>query len=205
MIEAQYKLASPLIARAHPSARQVASDETLIGRIAAGDRHAMQTLFVRHNVRVFRFVMGKVKDQTVADDLVAEVFLEVWRSAHRFEARAAVATWLLSIARHKAISALRHNKAHEQLEEALAIEDSSENPEIAIEIEDRNQVLRDCLAKLSQSHRKILDLVYYHEEPIGSVAKIVGIPLNTVKTRMFYARKHLAALLLKAGVDGVSF
>jgi RNA polymerase sigma-70 factor, ECF subfamily len=206
MIEAQYDFAShdiapPLIARSSPEPRRVTSDEALIDRIAVGDRHAMRALFVRHNVRVFRFVLRKVKDRSLADDLVGEIFLEVWRNADRFGARASLSTWLLAIARYKAISAMKRRKFHEELDEALGIEDPSESPEISVQTKDRNEVLRTCLAQLSPPHREILDLVYYHEEPIEAVAKIVGIPLNTVKTRMHYARKHLAALLLKAGVD----
>jgi RNA polymerase sigma-70 factor, ECF subfamily len=182
-------------------ARQAASDEALIGRIAACDRQAMQALFVRHNVRVFRFVLGKVKDRTVAEDLVSDIFLEVWRTAHRFEARSSVATWLLAIARHKAMSAQRGRRVHEELDEALAIADPSDGPEAAAETNDRDAVLRDCLTRLSADHREILDLVYYQEQPIEAVARIVGVPLNTVKTRLFYARKHLAARLSEAGVD----
>jgi RNA polymerase sigma-70 factor, ECF subfamily len=201
MIEAHIHSPPAMAARSRPAIRQVASDEALIGRIAGRDTHAFQALFARYNVRVFRFVLGKVKDQTLADDLIGEVFFEVWRNAHRFEGRAAVSTWLLAIARHKALSALQSRRVHEELDEALAIEDPSDSPEAAAQRADRDEVLRSCLLKLSQSHREILDLVYYHEEPIESVAKIVGIPINTVKTRMFYARKHLAALALEAGID----
>jgi RNA polymerase sigma-70 factor, ECF subfamily len=152
-------------------------------------------------VRVFRFVLAKVKDNSVADDVVAETFLEVWRNAKRFEARASVSTWLLAIARHKAFSALRSYRAHDDIDEEVSLEDTADSPYITAETTDRNEVVRQCLAKLSASHREILNLVYYQEEPIESVAKIVGIPLNTVKTRMFYARKQLAGLLQKAGID----
>jgi RNA polymerase sigma-70 factor (ECF subfamily) len=184
-----------------PGSRQVTSDVALIGRIAAGDKVAMQALFVRHNVPVFRFVLGRLKDRSVAEDLVSEVFLEAWRQAHRFDARAAVSTWLLAIARHKAMSMQRRLKTHYELDAALAIEDPSASPQAAAEIKDRDAVLRDCLSKLSPNHREILELAYYHEEPVEAVAKIVGIPLNTAKTRMHYARKHLAGLLLQGGVD----
>jgi len=179
----------------------VASDAALIERIAAGDRVAMQVLFVRHNVRVFRFVLGRVKDRSVAEDLVSEIFLEAWRQAHRFEARATVSTWLLAIAHHKAVSSLRQRKVHLELDAAVAVEDPSASPQAAAEINSRNAVLRDCLSKLSPDHQAIIELAYYHEEPIEAVAKIVGIPLSTVKTRMHYARKHLAAMLAQAGVD----
>jgi DNA-directed RNA polymerase specialized sigma24 family protein len=76
---------------------QPASDEALIGRIAAGDRRAMQLLFARHHVRVYRFVLRLVRDEGLAEDLISEVFLDVWRQAGRFEGRSAVGTWLLAI------------------------------------------------------------------------------------------------------------
>jgi RNA polymerase sigma-70 factor (ECF subfamily) len=201
MTQAQVHSASVIAAELQPGSRQVTSDAALIGRIAAGDEVAMQVFFGRHNVRVFRFVLGKVKDRSAAEDLVSEIFLDAWRQAHRFEGRAAVSTWLLAIARHKAISVLRGRKVHVELDAACAIEDPSESPQLAAEIKNRNAVLRDCLSKLPPIHREILDLAYYHEETVEAVAKIIGIPLNTVKTRMHYARKHLAALLLQVGVD----
>ncbi len=117
------------------SANQATSDEVLIGRIAKGDRLAMQVLFARHHVRVYRFVLRLVGNPSVAEDLISEVFLDVWRQADRFEGRSAVSTWMLAIARFK------------------------------------------------------------------EVAEIVGIPENTVKTRMFYARKKLSELLQAAGIE----
>jgi len=184
------------------SANQATSDEVLIGRIAKGDRLAMQVLFARHHVRVYRFVLRLVGNATTAEDLISEVFLDVWRQADRFEGRSAVSTWLLAIARFKALSALR-KKPDEELDEetAEAIEDTSDDPEVALEKKDKSAVLRRCLEKLSPEHREIIDLVYYHEKSVEEVAEIVGIPENTVKTRMFYARKKLAELLQAAGVE----
>ena len=83
------------------------SDESLIKRIAGGDKLAMQVLYARHHVRVFRFVVRIVHDESMAEDLISEVFLDVWRQADRFEGRSAVSTWLMSIARFKALSARR--------------------------------------------------------------------------------------------------
>jgi RNA polymerase sigma-70 factor, ECF subfamily len=184
------------------SANQATSDEVLIGRIAKGDRLAMQVLFARHHVRVYRFVLRLVGNPSVAEDLISEVFLDVWRQADRFEGRSAVSTWMLAIARFKALSALR-KKPDEELDEetAEAIEDTSDNPEVALEKKDKSAVLRQCLEKLSPEHKEIIDLVYYHEKSVEEVAEIVKIPENTVKTRMFYARKKLAELLQAAGVE----
>ena len=162
----------------------------------------MQVLFARHHVRIYRFVLRLVRDQWKAEDLISEVFLDVWRQADRFEGRSTVSTWLLAIARFKALSALRR-KPEEGLDEdaALEIEDLADNPEVTVEKKDRSAVIRKCLMRLSAEHREIIDLVYYHEKSVEEVAKIVGIPENTVKTRMFYARKKLAEMLKAAGLE----
>jgi RNA polymerase sigma-70 factor, ECF subfamily len=181
---------------------QLTSDEVLIGRIANGDRLAMQVLYARYHVRVFRFVVRMVRDEAVAEDLISEVFLDVWRQAGRFEGRSTVSTWMLAIARFKALSALRRRLDGELDEEtASAIEDPTDDPEIALEKRDKSAMIRKCLVGLSAEHREIIDLVYYHEKSVGEVAEIVGIPENTVKTRMFYARKRLAELLKAAGIE----
>ena len=162
----------------------------------------MQVLFARHHVRIYRFVLRLVRDQSKAEDLISEVFLDVWRQADRFEGRSTVSTWLLAIARFKALSALRR-KPEEGLDEdaALEIEDLADNPEVTLEKKDRSAVIRKCLMGLSAEHREIIDLVYYHEKSVEEAAKIVGIPENTVKTRMFYARKKLAEMLKAAGLE----
>ena len=184
------------------SANQATSDEVLIGRIAKGDRLAMQVLFARHHVRVYRFVLRLVRNEASAEDLISEVFLDVWRQADRFEGRSAVSTWLLAIARFKALSSMRRKPDEELDEEAAgAIEDASDTPEVSLQKKDKSELLRNCLEQLSREHREVVDLVYYHEKSVEEVAEIVGIPEATVKTRMFYARKKLSELLKAAGLD----
>jgi RNA polymerase sigma-70 factor (ECF subfamily) len=179
-----------------------ATDEALIARIADGDRLAMQVLFARHHVRVYRFVLRLVRNESTAEDLISEVFLDVWKQAGKFEGRAAVSTWLLAIARFKALSALRRRPEQELDEEtAAAIEDTSDTPEVALQKKDKGALLRECLQSLSPEHREIVDLVYYHEKSVEEVAEIVGIPEATVKTRMFYARKKLGELLKAQGIE----
>jgi RNA polymerase sigma-70 factor (ECF subfamily) len=181
---------------------QTTSDEVLIARIAGGDRLAMQVLFARHQVRVYRFVLRLVRNEATAEDLISEVFLDVWRQAGKFEGRSAVSTWMLSIARFKALSALRRKPEQELDEETAAqIEDHADNPETALAKKDKAAVLRQALSKLSADHREIVDLVYYHEKSVEEVAEIVGIPEATVKTRMFYARKKLSEILKEQGID----
>jgi RNA polymerase sigma-70 factor (ECF subfamily) len=134
--------------------------------------------------------------------LISEVFLDVWRQAGKFEGRSAASTWMLSIARFKALSALRR-RPEEELDDETAeqIEDHADDPETALAKKDKSSALRECLARLSADHREIIDLVYYHEKSVEEVAEIVGIPEATVKTRMFYARKKLSELLKEQGID----
>jgi RNA polymerase sigma-70 factor (ECF subfamily) len=175
------------------------SDEALIKAISAGDQAAMRTLYARHNDRVFRFIARMVTDAGRAEDLVSEVFIDVWSQADRFEGRSQVSTWILSIARFKALSALlaqRRRRVAELDENAMEmIEDTADTPEQSVLNQDCSAQLRACLAQMSREHREIINLVYYHEKSVEEVAKIIQMPKNTVKTRMFYARKRLAQLL----------
>src|SRR5450830_1318321 len=125
---------------------QTTSDEVLIVRIAGGDRLAMQVLFARHHVRVYRFGLRLVRDEHTAEDLISEVFLDVWRQAGKFEGRSAVSTWLLAITRFKALSSLRRRKDGELDDEAAnAMEDTSDDPEVAVQKRDTSEALRHCL------------------------------------------------------------
>ena len=183
-------------------AAQATSDEMLLESIAAGEKAAMHVLYARHNVRVYRFILRIVGDTSVAEDLVSQVFLDVWRTAGQFEGRSQVSTWMLAIARFKALTALR-NRRHEDIdqEEVLQIADTGDTPESAMNRSQTSSALRAAIAQLSPAHREIIDLVYYHEKSVEEVGQIIGIPQATVKTRMFYARKHLAELLKEAGFE----
>ena len=186
-------------------AAQATSDEMLLEAIAEGDRTAMHTLYCRHNVRVYRFILRIVRDASVAEDLVSQVFLDVWRTTSQFEGRSQVSTWLLSIARFKALTALRQRR-HEDIdqEDVREIADAADTPEAALDRSSTRAILRSCVSKLSPAHREIIDLVYYHEKSVEEAGEIIGIPQSTVKTRMFYARKQLADLLRGAGVDSLA-
>jgi len=183
---------------------QDASDRALIESIADGDKRAMQLLYARHNVRIYRFIKHLIGNSSLAEDLVSDVFLDAWRRADGFEAKSQVSTWLLAIARYKALSELRR-RPHEQLDEhtTASIEDPADNPEITVQKTVRSAIIRKCLGQLSSAHREVMNLVYYQDKSIEEVVEIVGVPTNTVKTRMFYARRQLAQLLREAGVDGL--
>ncbi|HYZ44464.1 MAG TPA: sigma-70 family RNA polymerase sigma factor [Xanthobacteraceae bacterium] len=190
--------AAPARAR-DSSADGAVSDEVLIGRIAAGDQFAMRTLYARHRIPLYRWLLRIVRDQTTAEDLLSDVFLDVWRQAASFKGRASVSTWLLAIARYKALSA-RRVRVDAQLDERIAssIADPADNPEAALQEKNRSDLLRDCLANLSPEQGEVIDLVYYHGKSVKEVAEIIGVGEATVKTRMFYARRKLASLVAAA-------
>jgi RNA polymerase sigma-70 factor (ECF subfamily) len=179
----------------HAAAREIASDEVLIRRIAGGDQLAMQTLFVRHRVALYRWLLRLVGDEALAEDLLSDVFLDVWRQAAKFEARSSVSTWLLAIARYKALSA-RCRRIDAELDEEVPviIADPADNPELVLQKKNQTELVRHSLARLSPEHGEVIDLVYYHGKSVREVAEIVGVAAATVKTRMFYARKKLAEL-----------
>jgi RNA polymerase sigma-70 factor (ECF subfamily) len=118
----------------------------LIRRIAGGDQLA-------NRVALYRWLLRLVGDETLAEDLLSDVFLDVWRQAASFEARSSVSTWLLAIARHKALSARRHGTDAE-LDDELpsSLVDPADDPELVLQKKNRAQVLRQSLARLSLEH-----------------------------------------------------
>jgi RNA polymerase sigma-70 factor (ECF subfamily) len=185
-------------------ARENSSDETLIGRIASGDQLAMRLLFARHRLPLYRWLLRIVRDHTLAEDLLSEVFLDAWRQAASFERRASisnssvshssvssssVSTWLLAMARSRALSARRTGT-----EPAGPADDR----EIVQWKRNSGEILRRSLARLSPEHGEVMDLVYYHGKSVEEVAEIVGTAEATVRTRMCHARKQLAELVRAA-------
>ena len=154
---------SPCAARSGPVEKR--SDEALVSAIVAGDRQAMRALYLRHNVRVYRFVVRLLADAALAEDVVSEVFLQVWRRADGFEAGSRVSTWLLAIARYKALSALRA-RSHEQLDDGAAAAVADPTDDARTSWPTRTGVsCTNALAQLPAIHREVLDLVY-HEKSV---------------------------------------
>ncbi len=184
---------------AQAAATETFSDERLMRRIANGDQFAMRTLFGRHRVAIYRWLFRLVRDEALAEELLSDVFLDVWRKASSFAGRSSVSTWLLAIARHKALSA-RRRRTHVELDGELAssFADPADDPELVLQKKDREQLLRHGLARLSPEHSEVIDLAYYHGKSIKEIAEIVGINEATVKSRAFYARRKLAQLVASA-------
>ena len=141
-------------------AEEGVSDEMLLKGVAEGDKASMHIMFARHRTKVFRFIQRIVRNAAIAEDLVSQVFLDVWRSANRFENRARVTTWLFSIARLKALYSLREGK-HEDIDQdnVAAIADTVDTPEVALDRKKTSAMLRSCIDKLSPAQREIIELI----------------------------------------------
>jgi RNA polymerase sigma-70 factor (ECF subfamily) len=179
------------------------SDRSLLDLIADGDRRAFEMLYLRRRSHVFRYLIRLIGNDQVAEEITNDVFLDVWRNVHRFEAKSQVATWLLAIARYKALSVLRRRSEAQIDEDAVAaIADPADDAETTADWRGRSAILKKCLTQLPEAQREVIDLVYYQDKSVEEVAKFVGVAASTVKTRMFYARNRMAGLLNEAGLHG---
>ncbi len=173
-------------------------DTELLKRISEGDRDAFTELYISYQPRLVKFCSRMLKyDVALATDIADEALIEVWKSAGSFSGLSQPSTWMHSIARFRMIGYLRKNKELLQDDnfEQLNIEDTDLLPEQEVIISERDQKIIDNLAKLSKKHREVIELVYYRELSIKDISVMLNISENTVKTRMFYARKHLKTLL----------
>jgi RNA polymerase sigma-70 factor (ECF subfamily) len=178
-------------------------DGKLLDGIAKGDRAAFTEFYQRHNRSLFAFLVKMVRDRELAEEVLSETMLDIWRQAGRFEGKSSVTTWLFSIGHHKAVSRLRRMREVALDEEVAAnIEDSGPTPDMQASDKDMSRLLARLIECLSLDHREILQLAYYQEFSVQEIAEVLDLPENTVKTRMFYARQRLKALLEQAGVKG---
>jgi RNA polymerase sigma-70 factor (ECF subfamily) len=179
-------------------AASATSDETLVTLIAKGDQHALRTMFSRHYTRVYRFALRFVKDREAAEEVANDAFLVVWQQAPRFEGRSLFLTWLLGIARYKALAKAKQRQVlsealDEQLEATLI--DPVERTDARMQREDSSRYLERCVASLPPNQAKLIELHYFLGVSVEEAAAITGVPVNTAKTRMFLARKKLAVML----------
>jgi RNA polymerase sigma-70 factor (ECF subfamily) len=139
------------------NAAEWSSDLLFIRRRANGDKVAMHALFAKYRTQVYRWLLRFVGNEAQAEDILSEVFLDVWRQADRFEARSSVSTWILSIARFKALSA-RRRRPEAELDETIeaTLVDPSDDPALALEKKSQREALRRALAKLSSDHRSLI-------------------------------------------------
>lgn len=178
-------------------------DNSLLTKMAGGDRQAVAVLYERYHERVFHFIKRFINQAETAEDVTNDVFIEIWRKASTFEGRSKVSSWILGIARYKALSEIRKNSRLQSGGDELydKLQDEADTPEITTQKLDKSTALKRCIANLSFDHRMVIDLVYYHEKSITETAEILDIPTSTVKTRVHYARKHLSVEMASQGID----
>jgi RNA polymerase sigma-70 factor (ECF subfamily) len=178
------------------------SEAALIQRMAGGDREAFAILYRQLERPLFGYLMKLSRERETAEDILNETMLEVWRQAGRFEGRSSVSTWVFSIAHHRAVSRFRKRRESPLDEgQAAAIADDAPMPDQRVQSMGMSRLLARLIDQLSFEHREVINLAYYQEFSVQEIADALGVPANTVKTRMFYARQRLKALLAESGVE----
>lgn len=183
-------------------------DEELMQLISQGDQQAFSQLYLRYQPRLVKYCSRVLHDDLAqAADLVDEALFDVWRSAGSFAGKSKVSTWIYSIARNKVVSWLRKTSELTLEDESIldGMIDPAPNPHEELALDDMKQYLLRLMDQLSDEHREVIRLTYFEDKAVKEVADLLGISENTVKTRMFYARKRLAQLLEKAGIIGFDF
>jgi RNA polymerase sigma-70 factor (ECF subfamily) len=161
--------------------------------VAEGNEAAFTNLYNATSKPVYYYLFRFLQDRDTAEDALVEVYTAVWKSAGNFQGRSRVTTWLFGIARNQALQALRKQRHHDALEDHEDLADS-EAPDLDESLANRESVQR-ALNRISPKRREILDLVFFHEMDYGEIAEVLGIPVNTVKTRVYYAKEALKQAL----------
>lgn len=174
--------------------------EDLLRRIAAKDEAALEQLYRLMAPRIFAFAQRRLDDAAAADEVVSETLYEVWNHAGRFRGQSQPSTWILGIARHKLLDKLRKKNGlefQEMNEEVLNVAD--ESPGIYAVLAERQQSAQValCLNALPQAQRECLHLVFFEDLALAEIAEIQGCPENTVKTRLFHARRKMRDCLAR--------
>lgn len=184
------------------------SDEALMERISHGEQQAFGQLYLRYQPKLVKYCSRVLRDDMAqAADLVDEAMFDIWRSAENFAGRSKVSTWIYSVTRNKMVSWLRKTSEVTLDNESLldAMIDPAADPHEELALDDMKEHLLRLMDQLTEEHREVIKLTYFEEKSVKEVAIMLGISENTVKTRMFYARKRLAQLLEKAGIVAIDF
>lgn len=169
----------------------------LMIRVAAADERALAELYGHMSRKIFAFALRHVDDRDLAEGVVVETMFEVWKSASRFIGGSSVSTWILGIARHKALDEVRRRARYVPYDETKGaqIADDCAAAFDGIAANQTREQLNECIARLPDEQRECIHLAFYEELSLAEIAEIQGVPENTVKTRLFHARRKLKILL----------
>ncbi len=163
----------------------------LMTQIAHGDRQALATLYRALEKPVFRFIRSKLNDPFECADLLHDVFMEVWRSAGRFEGRSKVQTWIFGIAYRKVVDQHRKRGRVDVTDDIPETIDEEANAEACLAAGQEAEHVRHCVGQLKDDHRTAISLAFYEDMSYGEIAEVAGVPEGTIKTRVFHAKKLL--------------
>jgi RNA polymerase sigma-70 factor (ECF subfamily) len=174
-----------------------ATDEeaALLGRVAAEEKDAFEALYRLYSPRLQRFVRGVTKQPALVEEILDDTMMVVWRKAYTFNHSSKVSTWILAIAYRQSLKALKRLGQLHDTEPYEPMDASAPGPDDALQQQEVRKHLDDALAALSPEQRAVMELTYYFGYACRDIAQIMGCPVDTVKTRMFYARRKLKASL----------
>ncbi|WP_432976905.1 RNA polymerase sigma factor [Dactylosporangium sp. CA-233914] len=171
-------------------------DEALLRSIAAGDAGALGRLYAQYSHMLFGYLHRLAGDRMVAEEILQDTMLAVWRSAGAFQGRAKVSTWLFGVARRQAHNRLRGRSAPEPAGVGLPERaDLSAGPEELAILAAGGTPVAAAIDRLPEHHRDVIALVFVAGLPLADVAEVLGIPVGTVKSRLYHARAAVAAAL----------
>lgn len=186
---------------ARPIDLPVDRDAELIGLVAGGDRHAFEVLYRSYFPRLTRFLNRMTRSAQLIEEIVNDVMLVVWQKADSFDGSCKVSTWVFAIAYRRACKMLhRLDEPLDCFPDALA-GDANCQPERHFEEHCLAHALGEALGALPLAQRAAFQLAFYHDMSCAEIAEIMDCPVNTVKTRLFHARRRLA-LLFEGQLEG---
>jgi RNA polymerase sigma-70 factor, ECF subfamily len=169
-------------------------DRELLHRVSAGDRGAFRDLYLRYHRRLARFLTRLTKRREDAEEIINDTLWIVWQRAGDFRNASRVSTWITGIAYRRALNMIRRASTHER---AMRLEITEAEPTVSDDAHalEQRQLLDSGLAQLPLEQRLVLEFTYYLDHSCEEIAEIMGCPVNTVKTRMFNARRKLRSIL----------
>ena len=171
---------------------QAAREELrLLESIRAGDRQAFEQLYRLYHPRLTRFLMNLVRRPQLVEEVLNDTLMVVWERADSFNGASKLSTWIFGIGYRKAMKALRRQQDPLDDPEAARRPSPMPDPEQELSQSRNHLLLRSAMNELSADHRAVVDLTYFHEMGYREIADILNCPVDTVKTRMFHARRHL--------------
>ena len=183
----------PPIALPHPTND---AEAELLRRVARKDRYAFELLYRSYYRRLARFLEQTTRTPQLIDEILDDTMLVVWRKAATFNGESLASTWIFAIAYKKAMKALQRERRCVAILPDAGAPGSADSPETEFIERESRLALRRLLAALSVEQRAVIELTYYHGCAYKEIATIIGCPVNTVKTRMFYAHRKLKAILI---------